>query len=150
MLVKKNGIQLSWNPGKAELGLIASRKLDISQVPCSLFFVNKREWQMIENMQNDVLAKCNQIVVTDGFNGGTIYLGGKQSFNYQAKKISSIDDLGAGDAFASAYSAAILLGKTPQEAAIWGKTNASSVIKYYGAKTGLLRRRQMELLVAKN
>ncbi len=146
MLVKKNGIQLSWNPGKAELGLIASRKLDVSQVPCSLFFVNKREWQIIENIQNEILAKFNQVIITDGSNGGTVYLGGQQSFSYQAKKIPSVDDLGAGDAFASGYSAAILLGKTPKEAAVWGKANASSVIKYYGAKAGLLRRRQMESL----
>ena len=36
-----------------------------------------------------------------------------------------------------------------EEAIVWGVRNASNVVRYYGAKTGLLRRYQMlELLAA--
>lgn len=147
MLVKKNGIHLSWNPGKAELFLLSNQQLDINQLACDLFFVNKQEWQLIENVQNNILKKFQQVIITNGDQGGEIYLNGNLIISYLAEKISSIDDTGAGDAFASAYSTAIFLGKTPQEAVLWGKTNASAVISYYGAKTGLLRRRQMEMLI---
>ncbi len=45
---------------------------------------------------------------------------------------------GAGDAFASTVSAALLMGKSLSEALRWGPINSMSVVQYVGAQKGLL------------
>ncbi len=52
---------------------------------------------------------------------------------------------GAGDAFASTFSAAIALGKNPIEALQWGSINSMNVCQKVGAQAGLLSRSAVEL-----
>jgi ribokinase len=59
-----------------------------------------------------------------------------------------VDRTGAGDAFASTFTAAIALGKTPDEALSWGPINSMSVVQYVGAQGGLLAREALEELLA--
>ncbi|MBD3279397.1 MAG: hypothetical protein GF390_01655, partial [Candidatus Pacebacteria bacterium] len=48
-IIRKNPqVNLSWNPGKADLSLLAQRSLAIKQIPCRVFFVNQQEWQLLE------------------------------------------------------------------------------------------------------
>ncbi len=56
---------------------------------------------------------------------------------------------GAGDAFASTFTAALALGKNVSEALQWGPINSMSVVQYVGAQKGLLGRRQIEEFLAK-
>ena len=145
-LINKNPeIGLSWNPGKAELVLLAEKKLKISSIPCQIFVLNKQEWSLIEVVQEEILQKFSQVVVTDGSRGGAVYIEGQKSFDFPSEKVKSVDDTGAGDAFTTGYVAACLVHRPPQEAVQWGIKNATSVVKYYGAKMGLLRRRDIEL-----
>ncbi|KND48253.1 MAG: ribokinase [Parcubacteria bacterium C7867-004] len=51
---------------------------------------------------------------------------------------------GAGDAFASTLTAALLLGKSFKEAALWGPVNSMSVVQDIGAQKGLLSRKALE------
>jgi ribokinase len=55
-----------------------------------------------------------------------------------------VDRTGAGDSFASTFTAAIILGKTPAEALTWGPVNSMSVVQYIGAQAGLLTREALE------
>ncbi len=55
-----------------------------------------------------------------------------------------VDRTGAGDSFASTFTAAIALGKSPDEALTWGPVNSMSVVQYIGAQAGLLSREQLE------
>lgn len=50
---------------------------------------------------------------------------------------------GAGDAFASTFTAALALGKTVPEALRWAPINSMSVVQYIGAQRGLLSREQL-------
>jgi ribokinase len=59
-----------------------------------------------------------------------------------------VDRTGAGDAFASTFTAAIALGLSPQEALAWGPINSMSVVQYIGAQKGLLTRAQLEEYLA--
>lgn len=138
-------IGLSWNPGKAELQLLAEKKLDIEEIPCQIFILNLQEWEMVRDVQAELLKKFSQVVVTNGDRGGKVYLRGKEAIAYGSTGVQSVDDTGAGDAFTSGYLGACLAYKSPHEAVKWGTRNASSVIKFYGAKLGLLRRRDIEL-----
>ena len=56
---------------------------------------------------------------------------------------------GAGDAFASTFTAALALGKNVSEALQWAPINSMSVVQYVGAQKGLLGRRQIEEFLAK-
>ena len=51
---------------------------------------------------------------------------------------------GAGDAFASTFTAALVLGMSIPEALSWGPINSMSVVQYVGAQKGLLTRPQLE------
>jgi sugar/nucleoside kinase (ribokinase family) len=147
-LIKRNHeIGLSWNPGKAELKLISSGQLVVSEVPCQIFFVNEEEWAMIANQQSQVLATFSQVVVTAGAKGGRVYVNGKPAWQFEGQKHQVVDETGAGDAFISGYVSASLLANPPQVAVAWGVKNAASVISYYGAKLGLLDRHRMSQAV---
>jgi len=51
---------------------------------------------------------------------------------------------GAGDAFASTVSVALLKGKTLAEALTWGPINSMSVVQYVGAQEGLLTQSKLQ------
>jgi sugar/nucleoside kinase (ribokinase family) len=148
-LIKDQDTKLSWNPGKSEIELLINKTFDLEKVPCEVFFVNQQEWLMLAEVQQEILAHFPQVIVTMGKKGGEVYLYGKKKFIYEGQSSKAIDNTGAGDSFAAAYIAALLDKRKVEEAIVWGVRNASSVVKFYGAKTGLLRRDQMlELLAA--
>lgn len=55
-----------------------------------------------------------------------------------------IEATGAGDAYATAFTAALALGKSFREAMAWGPVNAASVVGQIGPQAGLLTRSQLE------
>ncbi|OHA27029.1 MAG: hypothetical protein A3D52_01035 [Candidatus Taylorbacteria bacterium RIFCSPHIGHO2_02_FULL_44_36] len=59
-----------------------------------------------------------------------------------------IERTGAGDAYAATFVTALVLGKTPREAALWAPINARSVVQFVGAHEGLLSRSALEELLA--
>ena len=50
---------------------------------------------------------------------------------------------GAGDAFASTFTSAIILGADVPTALAWGPINSMSVVQYMGAQEGLLNREEL-------
>lgn len=58
------------------------------------------------------------------------------------------DRTGAGDAFASTVVGALALGKPLEEALLWGPVNSMSVVQKTGAQEGLLKRMDIEALLA--
>lgn len=145
MLLKKNPeVGMSWNPGQGELNLLKNKELLVKDISCQVAFFNKEEWRSVSVLHQDLLKKIPHIIVTDGKNGGDAYINGTHSWKYLALPVESVDDTGAGDAFATGYVAAHLLGKTPQQSIEWAVKNASSVVRFYGAKPGLLDRNQIE------
>jgi ribokinase len=148
-LIKDQDTKLSWNPGKGEIELLLKKTFDLEQIPCEVFFVNQREWLMLAEVQEDILAHFPQVIVTMGKRGGEVYLYGKKKFIYEGLSSKAVDNTGAGDSFAAAYIGALMDNRNVEEAIVWGVRNASNVVRFYGGKTGLLRRGQMlELLAA--
>lgn len=148
-LIKDQDTKLSWNPGKSEIELLLTKTFSLEAIPCEVFFVNQREWLMLAPVQKQLLAHFPQVIVTMGEKGGEVFLYGKKKFVFEGQASRAIDNTGAGDSFAAGYIAALIDNRQVDEAIIWGVRNASNVVRFYGAKTGLLRRHQMlELLAA--
>lgn len=132
------GASLSWNPGKKELSLLANRQLLIKQIPARVFIVNEQEWDLVSNIQPDILSKIELVVVTAAAKGGDVYQNGEHLCHYPAVSQNVIDTTGAGDSFSVGLVAGLMRGNSPQDAAMLGAKNAASVVSYFGAKPGLL------------
>jgi ribokinase len=119
-----------------------------------MFFCNREEAQRIlQTEEKDPLTLLKKmrelgpqvVVITDGPDGAYVY------FDDNALFIPAYPDprpayerTGAGDAFASTFTAAIILGKNVEEAMKWGCINAASVVQAIGAQKGLLNREALE------
>ncbi|MCA9370207.1 MAG: hypothetical protein H6774_00430 [Pseudomonadales bacterium] len=137
--VTKQTTAFSWNPGKAELALLAGGQLSIEDTGCQILCVNAQEWEQIKNVQTAILEFVPEVIVTNGKHGGMFFVETHQ-YSFSTNDTQSIDDTGAGDAFISGYVAARLYGEDVRDAVDAGLDNAESVIGYVGAKHGLLTR----------
>lgn len=129
--------KLSWNPGKSELRLLTDGALEIEEMHCQVLLVNREEWELIAPLQERIQYLIPEIVITDGQQGGVIVSEGTEQ-PFESRHVQSVDDTGAGDAFGVGYITARMKGKSVAEAANYGVENATSVVRYIGAKAGLL------------
>ena len=66
---------------------------------------------------------------------------GKKIYSISPHKVKVVEKTGAGDAFASGFVAGQIIGKSIEESLKLGRLESESVIKHYGAKNNLLRRK---------
>ncbi|MBN2096538.1 carbohydrate kinase family protein [Candidatus Peregrinibacteria bacterium] len=83
-----------------------------------------------------------QVVITDSKNGAQAS-DGRHLYFCPVVLHKLVDATGAGDAFASGFTSAIILGESLKNALKYGTLNAHNVINYYGAQAGLLTREQI-------
>jgi len=145
--------KLVFQPGTFQISL-GKEVLKNVYVQSYLFFCNKEEAQKILGSSSadikELLSNLRALgpkiaVITDGPEGayvddGTTVWHGTM---YPDPK-APVDRTGAGDSFASTFTAALLLGKTIPEALQWGPINSMSVVQYIGAQAGLLSREKLE------
>ncbi len=140
---KNKGIFFVWNPGMQELrtgsGLTPVRKL------ANILLVNLEEAQILSGKpSNDPKVQCDLlalpgciVVITDGANGA--FAREKNvTWHCRTSGIPSISRTGAGDAFGSAFTAAILADYSTEDALRIGTMNAEHVVQQVGAKAGIL------------
>ena len=82
-------------------------------------------------------------VITDGSAGSYVHDGEHLYHGHPREEVTVVEATGAGDAFASSFTAAQMLGKTTQESIHLAMTNAESVLQYKGAKERLLSREEL-------
>jgi len=85
-------------------------------------------------------------VITDGARGAWAYDRSRDAVHFRSgHSVERVADAtGAGDAFTSGFLASFLLGHSIETSLAWGIANATNVIRFYGAKEGLLRKDAME------
>jgi ribokinase len=83
------------------------------------------------------------VVLTDGSSGAFVASSG-QIIYCPAAKCGVVGTAGAGDAFASTFTAFLALGRTPDEALRAATVNAASVVGFIDTQSGLLRLEEIE------
>ncbi len=140
---KQKGATFIWNPGMQELK--AGHGLDPIRKLVNILIVNLEEAQLLSGKSsNDPKIQCDLlalpgciVVITDGANGAFARQD-KSTWHCRTSGIPSISRTGAGDAFGSAFTAAILNDHSVEDALRIGTMNAESVVQQVGAKAGIL------------
>ena len=140
---KENNIKIALNPGNREL--IKLKKIIPLLKFVDFLLLNKTEGEMLTELDFDddqfwpkILSYGSQITtITDSRNGAYVITPQSHLFS-PIVKVKPVDETGAGDAFGSAFVAALIYKLDPQEALFWGIKNSASVVTKLGAKPGLL------------
>lgn len=137
-------IKVAVNPGKGELSqadrlrplleritILSSNKEEIAKL-----FDGENSWDLVKN----AIRTLPYVVVTDGPNG--VVAGDRQANQIcQAgmyEDVPVLDRTGAGDAFASGFTAKIASGSNLHDAIVFASANSTSVVGQVGAKAGIL------------
>ncbi len=150
----KPNIKLAFQPGTFQMSLGVDELKDI-YARTEIFFCNNEEAEKILNKPSgtdikDLLLGIHML----GPKSVVITLGPKGAYGADKTGIyfvptfrpeePAFERTGAGDAFASAVTSALVLGKTFPEALSWGAVNGASVCRKVGAQKGLLTQALMK------
>ncbi len=146
-------VKLAFQPGTFQIKVGAATLANVYKAT-ELFVCNKEESQLILNTSETDISKLMRMMhdlgprvlaITDGKYGAYASDGKTIWFMppYPDPK-PPYERTGAGDAFASTFTAAFILGLPVAEALRWAPINSMSVVQYVGAQEGLLRKSQLE------
>ena len=145
--------KLVFQPGTFQMELGKEKLKELYELSY-IFFCNKEEAQRIlgtDEQEISVLLKMMSdigpeiTVITDGPNGAYVYDGEKILWGGMYPDPSEpVDRTGAGDAFSSTFTAALVLGKSIEEALLWAPINSMSVVQHIGAQQGLLSKEEID------
>jgi sugar/nucleoside kinase (ribokinase family) len=143
---KEKSIKLSWNPGNWEIEQIANGSLKPDWSAVEVLLCNREELAKLSgtNLADESVWKSDWcfagphiVITTDGKNGGRYCVDGGVNW-YESAQSEVVQETGAGDAFAVGIIAGTLMNKNIEQSIEIGKMNGASVVRHFGAKTGLL------------
>lgn len=161
--VREKNLKLAVNPGQRNM------KDDISVVleavkQADVLLVNKDEAielvmgtqsASMHDLQDEAFLiralhdhGAKVIGMTDGIRGAWGY-DGENLLHVDVLMQKAVDATGSGDAFGSGFFGAYAQGKSLEDALRWGIVNGGNVVRFYGAKEGLLRSDEIEDLAKK-
>jgi len=146
-------VKLAFQPGTFQIK-IGADVLDPIYKRTEFFCVNVEEAQKILKVTTRDIATLlvglqsigpKIVCITDGKEGAYMREGIDNYFMpiYPDEK-APYERTGAGDAFASAFTSALILGLPATEAIRWAPINSMNVVQYIGAQKGLLTRKEIE------
>jgi sugar/nucleoside kinase (ribokinase family) len=148
--------KLVFSPGTFQIKLGIEALKDIYR-NTEVFICNHEEAQTILKIQEENIPKLTKmihdlgpkiVVITNGIKGAYSYDGNNTLF-MNAVLGADIETTGAGDSFSGAFVSALCLGKSIEDALIWGMVNSMSVVSFVGPHEGLLTRNQIEDYIKK-
>ncbi len=144
--------KLAFQPGTFQIKLGTDTLKNI-YAHTEIFFCNLEEAAKILQIENkDVLTLSKGIQalgpkivsISDGPHGAYVYVNDELWHLPVYPDIAPpVDRTGAGDAFASTFTAGLALGMTPIDAFAWGPINSMSVVQEIGAQKGLLSKEKI-------
>jgi len=150
-------IKFAFQPGTFQIKLGYEKLKDLYE-ETEVFFCNKEEAQLILKTEEDdiptIAREMSKLgpkisVITDGPKGAFAFDGTDVWFMppYPDPK-PPLERTGAGDSFSSTFTSALALGKSVDEALMWGPINSMNVVQHIGAQEGLLSREKLEEYLA--
>ncbi len=149
--------KLAFQPGTFQMKLGREKLKDI-YAQSEIFFCNFEEAQRIlGNTETDFKKQMDalhalgpkMIVMTDGMKGAYAREEDGTCWFMPIYPHVPFERTGAGDAFSSTVTVALLMGKTLPEALLWAPINSMSVVQQIGAQKGLLSKEKIEEFLAK-
>lgn len=149
--IDKYNVKLGFNPGTFQLrkGVKVNKEMLERTDVLSLNVEEAQGW--VGDSGRDPEELCKKLIklgpkavcLTDGRRGA--YSFSKEGFFYAPEYPGPrIEATGAGDAFTTAYIAALFYGHPHSVALTWGPVNAGSVVKQIGPQAGLLSRYELQ------
>lgn len=141
----ENNISVALNPGKAQLAMGAELVPLLKYV--KVFILNKEEAAYLTGVpytdEDGIFAKLDEwvdgiAVMTKGSDGLKVSDGKYRWSAGILKEPLLADRTGAGDAFGSGFTSALIKGMSVEDAIQLGSANATGVIGEWGANNGLL------------
>lgn len=156
-LEKNKDIKLSFNPGTFQMRM-GAKKLAGIYARTEILFLNREEAALVTKQKTRDIKRLMSAmhklgakiaVITDGRDGSYASDGNKIWYmeEYPGPRIEAT---GAGDAYGTGFTGAIVLGKSVEEAMTWGTINGGNVVLHVGPHKGLQTRRQMEAYIKKH
>ncbi len=153
--IDRSGAKLAFSPGTFQI------RANIKRYPktlerCELLICNLEEAKQILEIDlvervpvRELLDKMlalgpKLIVLTDG-EEGSYATDGESYLKVGVFPTKLVEKTGAGDAYASAFIAALIYNQEIADAMVWGTINASAVIRELGAQNGLLTHEEIEI-----
>jgi sugar/nucleoside kinase (ribokinase family) len=144
---KENNIKVSFNPGLRELA--QRRELIPLLKHVDFLLLNRQEAEILANTSRKNILFWSKlktfsplVAVTNGRLGAKILFGDESHYS-PIVNIHPVDETGAGDAFGSAFIAALIYNHSLTECLGWGIKNSASVVSALGAKKGILNFKQI-------
>lgn len=152
-LDQRPDVKLAFQPGTFQMEAGAERLSRIYR-RSEVLILNREEAVAVGHGNHedihDLFNKLHElgpriVVITDGPNGAYVSDGQTRlSMPLYPDPAPPIDRTGAGDSFASTFVAALMKGKSLEEAIRWAPVNSMSVVQKVGAQEGLLHEYQLE------
>ncbi len=146
-------VKMAFQPGTFQMSLGLDRLRKIYQ-RSEVVALNREEATMVFSANHedihDQLNKMHEAgikiaLVTDGPNGAYASDGNKRwSMPLYPDPGPPVDRTGAGDAFASTFTAALMKGADVPSALLWAPINSMNVVQHVGAQEGLLTEDQID------
>jgi ribokinase len=155
--VKAKNIKIGFNPGTFQLELKKSGLKGVLQLT-EVLFLNKEEAELLLEVGESEPAKLLSgmlklgpkiAVITDGPKGSYVSDGSQELFLPVCEDQLPVERTGAGDAYGTAFVAAMIRGKSLSEAMRWGTFNSGSVIGQLGPQAGLMTRDELDRWLTK-
>lgn len=153
---QKNNIPIAFSPGSQQLrnmNEVFIKTVKASKyLLCNLDEARKITEVLSGNKIDDTKELLTELKsfgfdtlsITDGSNGAYAVDINNTIYKVNSVKPEGFEKTGAGDAYAGAFLAAILLEKGVMEAMRWGVLNAMGEMKHVGAQTGQLKLDEIE------
>jgi sugar/nucleoside kinase (ribokinase family) len=162
-----NGVNMAFNPGTAQLkrGTEDLRKV---LEKAEILIMNRDEASIVTGIPNnppdaatlkdenlkEMVCKIHSygskiVVITEGKRGAYAY-DGQTLYHAPIFPSEVVSTLGAGDAFASTFTASMIKFDDIEKALKFASINSASVVKSFGAQTGLLPFAELEEILNNN
>ncbi len=137
----KKGVKIAFNPSEY---LIKKKNLNEILKITEILILNNEEAKILTKNKNLLKGLKNlgpKIVVITNKNKTTYAYNGKKKYSIIPHKVKVVERTGAGDAFASGFVAGQITKKSIPESLKLALSESESVIKYFGTKNKLLKRK---------